>query len=231
MANKIRLKDLFPESTAQDRRNIGRSSQRNIEKNGIAYHVITTAWRKRWLFDRELAKYRQDLLCELCSSRGITIVFSVTMPTHTHEVFITPSWEILSQVIKLLNSNVAKYVRHHMPDRASDRRMIFSKEPVYIMIDSLDYMLYLGKYIFGNQQQLREDGKAVPDSCFWMFEKSHFPAPYDENIYRMLFGMAPTELLELYSTKTDAEVRQFAKERFKGWSKEDNERLFLKSKG
>ena len=224
---KMRKEDLFKERHVEEKK-VGMSSRRNIDKSGFVYHVITTSWRKKWLFDKELAKYRQDLLCELCSKRGITILFSATMPTHTHEVFITPSWEILSAMMRTLNSNVAKYAKRHLVERVEDRARVFSDDPAYVMVDSINYLMYLGMYIFCNQQYLKDEGKSVPDSCFWMFEKGYFPEPYNAEIYQKLFGMNASELLSLYKTKTAKEVWQFAKERFNDWTEEDNKNLFLR---
>ena len=64
--SKITLADLFTEESTVDLR-VGMASGNNIDKTGIAYHVITTAWRKKRLFDMDLAKYLQNLLCELCA--------------------------------------------------------------------------------------------------------------------------------------------------------------------
>lgn len=224
----ISKEDLFPERIEKENR-VGMGSKRNIDKNGLVYHVITTSWRKKRLFDKDLAKYRQDLLCELCSKNGITILFSATMPTHTHEVFITPSWELLSKVIRTLNSNVAKYAKRHLSEKIEERGRVFSDDPAYVLVDSIDYLMYLGMYIFCNQQHLKNDGKSVPDSCFWMFEKGYFPEPYNAEIYQKLFGMNASEILALYKAKTAKEVWRFARERFSEWTEEDNRRLFLRS--
>ena len=222
----ITLDDLLKVCPEESR--IGTSSAGNIDKTGVVYHVITTSWRKKWLFDAELASYRQDLLCELCLKRGITILFSATMPTHTHEVFITPSWEDLSAVMRTLNSNIAKYVKRHMPDRMKGRRSIFSPDPVYIMVTDIEFLFYLGKYIFGNCQHLKDEGKNVPDSCFWMFEKGYFPEPYNAAAYTTLFDISPTDLLELYRTKTNSEIRTLAAIKFASWTKSDNAALFIR---
>ena len=46
----------------------------------------------------------------------------------------------------------------------------------------------------------------------------------------MLFGMEPNELLLFYASHSDAEVRQYAAAAFSGWTKEDNDRLFMRQK-
>ena len=227
--SKIVLTDLLAEESTVERR-VGMASANNIGKSGVVYHVITTLWRKKRLFDMDLAKYRQNLLCELCAKRGITILFSATLPTHTHEVFITPSWEILSSMIRTLNSNVAKYARNHMQEKLDGWSRVFAPDPAYVLVDSMDYLFFLGKYVFDNQQRLKEEGKSVPDSCFWMFEKNYFPEPYKADIYQKLFGMSPADLYSIYKNKTSAEVRLLSKQLFGDWTAEDNRRLFVRNR-
>ena len=224
---KPTITDLLPEKSIVDSR-VGLASGNNIDKRGVVYHVITTSWRKKKLFDVDLAKYRQSLLCELCAKRGIVILFSATLPTHTHEVFISPAWEILSNVIRILNSNVAKYARKHLFEKLEGWRSVFGPDPAYVMVDSLDYLFFLGKYVYENQQRLREEGKTVPDSCFWMFEKNYFPEPYKAEIYLKLFDMSPSDLYSIYKNKSSTEVWHLSRQLFGDWTKEDNNRLFRK---
>lgn len=227
--SKITLADLFTEESTVDLR-VGMASGNNIDKTGIAYHVITTAWRKKRLFDMDLAKYRQNLLCELCAKMGITILFSATLPTHTHEVFITPSWKILSNMIRILNSNVAKYAKKHMAEKLEGWSSVFGPDPAYVLVDSMDYLFFLGKYVYENQQRLKEEGKSVPDSCFWMFEKNYFPSPYRADIYQKLFGISPVDLYSIYKSKTSREVWLLSKKMFGDWTVEDNRKLFFREK-
>ncbi len=226
---KITISDLLPEENTVDRK-VGMASGRNIDKRGFVYHVITTTWRKKRLFDMDLAKYRHNLLCELCAKRGITILFSATLPTHTHEVFITPSWKVLSNMMRALNSNVAKYAKKHLADKMEGWSRVFSPDPAYVLVDSMDYLFFLGKYVYENQQRLKEEGKSVPDSCFWMFEKNYFPSPYRADIYQKLFGMSPAELYSTYKNKTSREVWMLSKQLFGDWTAEDNRKLFYKEK-
>ena len=206
---------------------VGTARKGNIMKNGLFYHVITTSWRKRRLYDTELASYRKDLLHELCIRCGITILFSVTMPTHTHDVFITPDWETLSHVITILNSNVAKHVRRYMPDRVKGRKLVFSEDPAYVMVSDMPHLFYLGKYTYGNYLYLRSEGKPVPDSCFWMFEKGYFAEPYNGKLYPRLFGMDAPDLLEFYKAHTESEIMTYARDAFMDWTDADNASLFL----
>ena len=170
---------------------VGTTLKKNVDKAGFCYHVITQSWDKKTIFNRDIASYRQNLLCRLCSDRGIVILFSVTMPNHTHEVFLTPGWQALSSMIATLNGNVSKYIRMHDKDgRLKSKRKIFDYCPKYVIVKDIAYLLYLGKYIYDNPAYLRAEGKPVPDSCYWMFEKGHFVVPYDEKIYAKLFGLS-----------------------------------------
>ena len=225
--DKIKADEILAAGNAEDEE-VGTARKGNIRKDGTVYHVITKSWRKRRLFDTELASYRKDLLHELCIRFGITILFSVTMPTHTHDVFITPQWSILSHVMTILDSNVAKHVRKYMPDRVKGRKLVFSEDPAYVMVTDMPHLFFLGKYTFGNYLYLKNEGKTVPDSCFWMFEKGYFAEPYNGKLYRRLFGMEAPELLEFYRTHSDAEVMSYARQAFIDWTEDDNAGLFLR---
>jgi len=224
------ISDLLRKQDEYANSNIGTALKKNIDKAGFCYHVITQSWDKKTIFNREVASYRQNLLCRLCTDRGIAILFSVTMPNHTHEVFLTPAWKTLSAMVTTLNGNVSKYIRMHDKEdgRLRNRRRIFDYCPKYVIVKDLAYLLYLGKYIYDNPAYLKAEGRAVPDSCYWMFEKGHFVVPYDERIYAQLFGLTYVQLLELYSTNTKTDVLEYAKRLYAGWSAEDNARLFLR---
>ena len=226
----LSIEQLLKEKPAIEESHVGLASRNNIRKEGTVYHVIITSWRKKRLFDAELAQYRKDLLHEECINHGVSILFSVTMPTHTHDVFITPDWETLSHVIKMVNSNVAKFVRRHMPDKIKNRRYVFSSDPAYVMVENINQLFFLGKYVYNNYSYQKSEGKQVPDSCFWMFEKNYFSEPYDSKLYQKLFRMEPKSLLEFYATHTDADVKEFAGIAFNDWTDEDNRRVFIRQK-
>ena len=100
-----------------DKAHVGKAVWGNIDKTGYFYHVVTKSWNGDRIFNKEIADYRHNLLCKLCGDAGITILFSVTMPNHTHEVFMVPSWEALAQVIRLLNSRVSIQIRRVFGNR------------------------------------------------------------------------------------------------------------------
>lgn len=224
----LSVNQLLREKPVYEQSNVGTASRGNIRKDGRFYHVITTSWRKRWLYDSELALYRKDLLNEECIKHGVTILFSVTMPTHTHDVFITPDWETIAEVIRIVNSSVSKYVRRHMPERMKNRSKVLSEHPAYVIINDIVQLFVTGKYLYKNYSYLKDENKAVPDSCFWMFEKNYFSDPYNGKLYKQLFGMEPKNLLDFYANHSDAEIKMFCDTAFSEWTEEDNKRLFFR---
>ncbi|MBP5552915.1 MAG: transposase [Spirochaetales bacterium] len=223
----LRINDLLRESE-NDKKRVGKAVWGNIDKTGFFYHVITKSWNGDKIFNKEIADYRHNLLCILCGDAGITILFSVTMPNHTHDVFLAPSWEVLSEVIRVLNSRVSIMIRKLLGNRISKDRPVFSKSPAYVVLRDPVAVMCEGKYVFDNPAYLRAEKQFVPHSCFWMFEKNHFVFPYDEKLYQKLFGMSGDEIFALYSQKNPQEVREFAQTKFSNWTREMIESVFYR---
>ena len=196
------------------------------DRTGICYHVVTQSWAKETIFYNDVAQYRHNLLCQLCADRKVVIVFSVANPNHTHEVFLVPDWNTLASAMRLLNTNVSKYIRRQYPNKVKNGKKVFRDNIAYFCVKDIVYLFYLGKYIYDNPMYLKEAGRPVPYSCFWMFESGHLKEPYREDVYRELFGLSYTDVYRIYSTMTKKEVLQYAQERFRSWTKEMNERLF-----
>ena len=214
--NMLSIEDLLSKRDEfPAREKVGTSAARNIDKGGHFYHVITQSWSNETIFYNDVAAYRQKLLCNLCIKHNVVIVFAVTMPNHTHEVFIAPSWEILSEVFKTLNTNVSKYIRRNYAGKARNGRRILNDCPAYIRITDVMHLFYLGKYIYENPQYLKKDDKPIPYTCFWMFEKGYLKEPYREDVYLKLFELTYQELYQMYSSMTPQEVRDYAKEHFR----------------
>ena len=208
--------------------NVGLSTRKNIERNGYFYHVITRSWSKETIFYHDVAVYRDNLLGKLCVEYGITILFSVTMPNHTHDVFLTPAWETLSAMLRTLNRNISKYIRKHYPEKAKNGKRIFDHCPAYVPIKDIWFLFYVGKYIFDNPKHLETEGRRVPGSCYWMFEKGHFTAGFDERIYQSLFGISPKEIFSIYSSMSKEDVRRYSEKLFKDWTDTDNQSVFIR---
>lgn len=127
---------------------IGRASSRNIDKTGLFYHVITKSQNGENIFlAKGCGEYRHRLLCRLCEERGITILFSVTMPNHTHDVLLTPDWKAISEVYKILGTNISKFIRKSNAEKYPKRERILRRDPVYIAIRDIVHLFVLGKYI------------------------------------------------------------------------------------
>lgn len=167
------------------------------------------------------------MLCRLCIEFNVVILFSVTMPNHTHDVFFSDSWENISNVLKSLNSAVSKYVYKKDPKRKEKRKPIFNSRPNYSIVTTVNYLFFLGRYCLWNVEQLENEGRFVPYSCFWMFEKGHFSEPYKRGIYKDLFGFEPNELLDFYKAHSKSEVFELSKTLFSDWTQEMNNEVFI----
>ncbi len=185
-------------------RRVGNSKANTIDKNGRFYHVTQKTWCGMPLYNADIARYRHHLLCELCIKHGVTILYSVVMPTHTHDVLHSSSWKNISKVMQILNSRIVKYVSRRYPQRKGFP--MFCERPQYIVVKDMLHLHFLGKYVEDNVASLEKQGKQVPYSCFWMFESGHFVPPYNADIYEKLFAVEPKELYEYYKTHTKKEV-------------------------
>ena len=207
---------------------IGRASSRNIDKSGRFYHVITKTNDGSAIFHQESGNYRHSLLCKLCEERRITVIFSVTMPNHTHDVLLCQNWDLLADVYRILNMNLTKFIRKQNPKKFKNGVRILRRYPTYIAVKNIVALFYLGKYVYDNPEYLRKEGKYIPNSCFWMFEKEYFPEAYDSTIYKKLFGLSPKELMEIYSKMTAEQVMVYAKKRFADWTEAQNKAVFFR---
>ena len=207
---------------------IGRACKHNIDKTACFYHVITKSNDGGVIFHQDSGDYRHSLLCRFCEEEGVTILFSVTMPSHTHDVFLTPSWEALAEVMRKVNLYVTKYLRRKNPKKYRQAIRIIRRYPAYIPIRDIVALFVCGKYVYDNPDYLRVDGKFIPHICFWMFEKEYFPAAYDGSIYRKLFGLSPRDILQLFSTRTARQVLDYAKEHFRDWTPQRTKAVFFR---
>lgn len=219
---------LDPYFSNQSQKSVGSSNKHNIDKTGIFYHVTTSSRLKERIYFPDVAKYRRSLLFKLCKDRNVKIMFSVTMPNHTHEVFMAKDWESIAQIIKTLNMNVSKFIRSNYKDFVPEGKSVFSKDIAYTPIRSIQQLFYVGKYIQSNADYLLKDNKTVPDSCFWMFEKDYYPEPFDSKLYTSLFDMKGSELLNLYSSMTRQEAIEYSRTHFTNWTQKMQKAMFYK---
>ncbi len=207
---------------------IGRGSKGNIDKTACFYHVITKSFNGGTIFSREAASYRHNLLCHQCEKKGIKILFSVTMPNHTHDVFLVPDWNDLVDVLRTVNKNVSEQLRIKDPKRFKKDVRVFRRYPVYVPIRGIVQLFCVGKYLYDNPAYMKNGIKSAPDACFWMFESDYFVAGYDRKLYTTLFGLAPNEILEIYRDYSSKQVARFACERFSNWTEEDIKAVFYR---
>jgi len=207
---------------------VGRASLKNIDKTACFYHVVTKSFTGSTIFYRDVANYRANLLCQQCNDKGIKIIFSVTMNNHTHDVFLTPSWEALVEVLRVVNRNVSLMLRKKYPERFPKNRKVLRRYPAYIPVRDIVQLFCLGKYIYDNPSYLPNGIDDAPYSCFWMFKNGHFVAGYDESIYEKLFGLKPSEIEETYRTMDSRAVSKFAIHSFDNWTQEQTRLVFYK---
>lgn len=219
--------DLFRQTMSSlDKSRYGTAGNGNIDKTGLFYHVVTKSFYGKAIFRRELADYRQILMRNLCEERGITIIFSVTMPNHTHEIFLAPDWSTLAEMMRILNLNVTKQIRMNNKEKFPKKVRILRRNPIYVVIRDIKTLFYEGKYLFDNPQYLKDEKKIVPYNGFWMFESGHFLSGYDQTIYKKLFDMDPDKIFALYTKYSKEEIRAYADRKFSNWTDEMNQRIF-----
>lgn len=197
----------------------------NIDKTSHFYHVMTRAWGHEAIFNIDIAQYRQRLLNRLCEKMGITVLFSVTMPNHTHEVFMADRWEDIAELIRSTNSQVSRLIRKTRNWKSN--RKVFERHTLYVPIKDIANLLYVGKYIYDNPQQLKAEGRTVPFSCFWVFENAHPGPGYNMKLYSSLFDLDIKALLNLYSTNSKKTVLEYANSLARTWPKSQTESVFI----
>ena len=199
---------------------------RTIDKNGRFYHVVQRASNKDNIYDKELAKYRENLLCRICALYDITILFSVVMKNHSHDIVMAEAWELISKATKQVNSAVSKQVRNKNPKKYSNGRRVFASRPYYRAIHDIVDLHVVSKYTFDNVAKVEEMGGFVPYSCFWTMEKGIVVRPYNKELYPLLFQMSETDLCKFFKENDISTVRKLTIEHFRDWTQEDNDRFF-----
>lgn len=218
----VNFKDLLIEDVGAD--GVGRI--RKIDKNGRFYHVVQRAANRDNIYDKEIANYRENRLCKICAMYNVVIVFSVVMTNHTHDVLMAENWELIAQVLKLVNSAVARKVRKRNSKKYAYGRNVFEETPFYRAIHDVIALMVVGKYVFDNANSVELKGGFVPYSCFSFLKKGYVIKPYNKNLYPMIFGLSELELCTLYAQNDLAQIQEIAKSRFKNWTQHDNDLLF-----
>lgn len=199
---------------------------RKVDKNGRFYHATQRAANKEFIFDKELGQYRHNTLCRICTRLNVKILFSVVMSNHTHDVLIANDWADISNALRLVNTSVCHKLRKRYPSKYRNGRKVFESSPHYRVIKGIVDLTTVGKYDYDNVKKVTSKGEFVPYDCFWMLERGVTMKPYDKDVYPKLFGMTEKELCCFYESKNPNEVFKAAKEMFKNWTKQDNDKLF-----
>lgn len=198
-----------------------------LDRSGRFYHVMTHSYMNETLFLGDVAQYRNQLLCRMCAARGVTILFSVIMPNHTHEVFMTDNWKLISDIMKSVNTNVTKYIHKNHKEMQKRKPRLFEPDILYVAIKDVGSLLYVGKYLYDNPLYLGDSPKVKPLTCFWCFARNYYPAGYDRTIYRKLFGLDAPQLTNLYATRSKEDISKLAANLASTWSREQTNAVFI----
>lgn len=200
--------------------------KRAVDKNGHFYHAVQRAANRENIFDIELARYRHNLLCRICAMHNVTIIASVVMSNHTHDLFMADYLDDVSTVLRIVNTAVSHYLRKKNPKKYTNGRRVFEDVPYYRAIHDIVALMIAIKYIFDNAKALEVKGAIVPFSCFWNMSKGYLSKPYNKALYEKLFGLKDTELYNFLNENDMSEVRRLSLEMFSHWTKQDNDSVF-----
>ena len=87
-------------------------------------------------------------------------------------------------------------------------------------------MLITMKYVYDNDSYLKKEGRMVPYSCFYYWEKQKYK-PFAVDTVSDLYGIKPENLVDLMRQDKDNVIRfasLFSSEKFK----EEDKHVFLK---
>lgn len=199
---------------------------RPIDKLGRFYHVVQRASNRDNIYDSDLAKYRENLLCRICAMYNVVVLFSVVLSNHTHDILLANNWEDIATIIRLVNTAVSHRVRKKNPKKYSNGRRVFESTPYYRAIHDIVDLYVVSKYVFDNVKNVVMNKGFVPYSCFWYMENGNLTKPYNRKIYQILFGMSIEELCSVFNENDISTVKQMALTRYQDWSQADNDRLF-----
>lgn len=197
-----------------------------IDKNGRFYHVVQRASNRDNIYDNDLARYRENLLCRICTMYNVVILFSVVLSNHTHDILLAHNWENIATVIRLVNTAVARRLRKKNPKKYAYGRRVFESTPYYRAIHDIVGLYVVSKYVFDNAKNVILNKGFVPFSCFWFMENGNLTKPYDRRVYQTLFGMSVEELYRLFNENDISGVKQLALTQYRDWTETDNDSLF-----
>ncbi len=216
----------FNELMKKETNGLSQPKRTKTDKNGRIYHATQRAAGKEFIFDKEVGKYRHNILCRICARFNVKIIFSVVMGNHTHDVLMAENVDTISKVLRLVNSAVSHKIREQNPHKYINGKRVFESRPFLRAIKDIVSLTTVGKYDYDNVKHVLGKGEFVPYDCFWAFKKGIVVKPYDKDLYPALFGMSEKELCDFYEANDAQVVAKLAKERFKDWTKLDNDRFF-----
>lgn len=208
-------------------RKAGRSDNGRIDKNGRIYHMVQRGRNRENIYDEKSARYRHDLLCRECSKYGVGILFSVSMPNHTHDLLYAENWDTVSRVVQIVNTQVSRFIRKANPKRFKNDRRVFDERPVYVVVKNMKQIGITGKYIYENAAEFERQGKFVPFSCFFGMRNNYVPTPpYRKDLYEFIYGMELQQMCSFFEENSILDVGRHVEQRFASWTQSDLDTFF-----
>ena len=208
--------------------NVGTFKKGNIDFNCRFFHVIQRTYRRYQLFNSDIAWYYHSFIESECPKYRVVPICQVIMPTHVHEIYYADDVRDISKMRAVACGQTTLYMkRKRTSEKQTSVVRLFDRCPRYVPVTDRAQLLITMKYLYDNDSYLKKEGRIVPYSCFYYWEK-HKYKPFAVETVSDLFGIRPENLVELMK-KDKEDVSRFASlfgsEKYK---KEDGH-IFLKS--
>ena len=189
--------------------NVGTFRNGNIDFNCRFFHVIQRTYRRYQYFNNDLAWYYHSLIEAESPVYGVIPICQVIMPTHVHEVYYTRDVRDISNMRAVACGQTTLYMkRKRKKEKQQSVTRLFDRVPRYVAIADREQLLITLKYIYDNDLFLKKEGKLVPYSCFYHWEKQKYK-PYAVETVSDLYRIKPEQLVKLLGEDKE-NVRRFA---------------------
>jgi len=207
--------------------NVGTFKKGNIDFNCRFFHVIQRTYRRYQLFNNDIAWYYHSFIESECPKYGVVPICQVIMPTHVHEIYYADDVRNISKMRAVACGQTTLYVkRKRKAEKQTSVVRLFDRCPRYVPVVDREQLLITMKYLYDNDSYLKKEGRIVPYSCFYYWEKQRYK-PFAVETVSDLFGIKPENLMDLMKGDKDSVIRfasLFSSEKIR----EDDRRLFLK---
>lgn len=205
----------------------GNTSKGFINRDGHFYHVTSHSFNDDKIYNFVTATYRHNMLTQIASKNGVLIILDVIKPTHSHELLMAKSFNQISNVMKIVNTKVAHFIRTEKPNKYAIKGMrVFRERPAYQVVESYSHLLYLFKYFYENCSELEKTGKQMPYNCFEQIKKGYIKG-YHPDLIETLCNLSYEDIMHKCKTMNKNEFFEFCKEYYKDISPEKERKMFF----